>query len=105
MFKFKRYPHIADLLQHYIEQKKRSDIEKIYNNGIISEQDAEEFCTFIWDVVESIHSDSESENLVLGNADNTDMLPDLAYEITNHMKISGFYPIWEKSLSQKEESS
>lgn len=102
MIQCKRYPHIADLLEHYIAQKKRTDIDDIYKNGIKTEKDAELFCAFVWDVVENIHSDSESENPVLGNTDNTDMLPDLAYEITNHMKNAGYYTIWERTLNQEE---
>ncbi|AQT60352.1 hypothetical protein CBP51_05265 [Cellvibrio mixtus] len=102
MIQFKRYPHIADLLEYYIESKKRNDISEIYRNGIKNETDAEVFCKFIWDVVESIHSDSELEILVLGNTDNTDMLPDLAYEITNQMKQTGYYSIWEATLDQQE---
>jgi hypothetical protein len=104
MIQFNRYPHIADLLEHYIEQEKRTDIDAIYKTGIKTEKDAELFCTFIWDVVENVHSDSESENIVLGNTDNTDMLPDLAYEITSHMKKAGYYSIWERTLNQQEEN-
>lgn len=102
MIQFKRYPHIADLLEYYIDSKKRNDVGEIYKNGIKNEEDAELFCKFIWDVVESIHSDSELEVLVLGNTDNTDMLSDLAYEITNHMKQTGYYSIWETTLDQQE---
>lgn len=102
MIQFKRYPHIADLLEYYIDSKKRNDISNIYKNSINNEKDAELFCKFIWDVVESIHSDSELEVLVLGNTDNTDMLSDLAYEITNHMKQTGYYSIWETTLDQRE---
>jgi len=104
MIQFKRYPHIADLLEHYLEQKKRSDIDDIYKNGIKTEKDAELFCAFVWNVVENIHSDSESEYVVLGNTDNTYMLPDLAYEITNHMKSTDYYTIWERTLNEQEEN-
>lgn len=104
MIQFKRYPHIADLLEHYIEQQKRSDIGDIYKNGIKTEEDAELFCAFVWNVVENIHSDSESELMVLGSIDNTEMLPDLAYEITNHMKKEGYYATWEKALLQHNQN-
>jgi len=102
MIQFKRYPHIADLLEHYIEQKKRADIGDIYKSGITTEKDAELFCAFIWNVVENIHSDSESESVVLGSTDNTDMLPDLAYEISTQMKQAGYFYIWEKTLDHQE---
>lgn len=99
MMQFKRYPHIADLIEHYIEQTKRTDIESIYMNGIKTERDADLFCKFIWDIVAQIHLDSEEERTVLGNLDNTDMLPDLAYEVTQYMKAAGYYSTWEKTLS------
>ena len=34
--------------------------------------------------------------MVLGGAENTDMLPDLNYEISKYMKKVGFYAIWER---------
>ncbi len=102
MIQFNRYPHIADLLEHYIKQKNRIDIDGIYRNGIKNEQDALLFCTFIWDVVDNIHSDSESKHIVLGNTDNTEMLPDLAYEITTQMKQAGYFYVWEKTLDDPE---
>lgn len=95
MIKFNRYPHVADLLEYYIDSKKRNDISSIYKNGIKNEQDAESFCKFVWGVVDDIHLDNESEASILGN---TDMIPDLAYEMATYMKKTGYFYIWDKTL-------
>jgi len=39
--------------------------------------------------------------IVSGGSDNTEMLPDLSYEVTNYMKAIGYYSIWEKFLKLK----
>jgi hypothetical protein len=100
---FERYPHVNDLLKHYISSLNREDVGKMVNEGIKSEEQAELFCRFIWKMVEAINEDEENGVAVLGSADNTEMLPDISYEVTRLMKSSGFYSVWE-NVSKSEMS-
>lgn len=104
MIKFERYRHIHDLFVHYANQEKRSDILDILSKGISTPQDAEEFCRFAWKLAELVNSDEENGTLVLGSNDNTEMLPDLSYEISKLMRASGYEAIWQ-SISNEEMGS
>ena len=68
----------------------------VLESGVLTEEDATKFSQFIWRMVERINEDEENGKEVLGSKDNTDMLPDLSYEITKYMREIGFYYIWEK---------
>ena len=46
-------------------------------------------------MVEAINEDEGNGVIVLGGADNTEMLPDVNYEVTKLMNSSGFYSIWD----------
>ncbi|VUD69058.1 hypothetical protein TDB9533_04422 [Thalassocella blandensis] len=95
MVKFERYPHINDLLNHYAKTLDRGDISKLINTGISSKEEAELFSRFIWEMVSAINEDEESGIRVLGSTDNTEMFPDLNYEVTKLMRSSGFYSVWD----------
>lgn len=96
MIKFERYTHINDLIRHYINEVGNESISKIMETGVLTENDAVKFSEFLWRMVDKIHDDEEKRNIVLGSTDNTEMLPDLSYEISKYMKKSGFYSTWEK---------
>ena len=68
----------------------------VLESGVLTEEDATKFSQFIWRMVERINEDEENGKEGLGSKDNTDMLPDLSYEITKYMREIGFYSIWEK---------
>lgn len=101
MIVFSRYPHINDLVSHYISTLKKDDVAQIMSDGISSEEDAVIFSKFIWQMVEAINEDEENGVVVLGSTDNTEMLPDVNYEITKLMKSIGYYSVWE-SVSKDE---
>ncbi len=101
MIKFKRYPHVNELMNYYISALEKTDIKNIIKNGIENERQAELFSRFIWEMVEAINEDEENNVIVLGSADNTEMLPDISYEVTKLMKDLGTYSIWE-SVSKDE---
>lgn len=90
-----------DLIAHYIHALNRPDIEGIVQAGINTKAEAETFSRFIWKMVEAINEDEENKVLVLGSEDNTEMLPDVSYEVTGLMKKLGFYTVWE-SVSKEE---
>ncbi len=104
MIKFERYRHIHDLFAHYANQEKRVDILDILNNGISTAQDAEKLCRFTWKIAELVNSDEENGIQVLGSNDNTEMLPDLSYEISKLMRSSGYEAIWQR-ISEEEMGS
>lgn len=101
MVGFERYPHIKELLNFYITQSGNVQINHIFEKGITNAEDAETFSHFIWSIVDRIHNDAEESHLILGRADNTDMLPDLSYEVTKYMRSVGFYNVWER-ISNEE---
>lgn len=94
MISFKRYPHVNDLIQHYVDALGREDISTLVENGVRSRDEALAFSKFIWQMAERINEDEENGVTVLGSKDNTDMLPDISYEITKYMKDSGYYAVW-----------
>lgn len=96
MIKFERYSHINDLIEHYIKAFDNDAVEKLMKSGVKTEGDAILLSTFIWKMVEQINEDEENGVMVLGGADNTEMLPDLNYEISQYMKEVGFNSTWEK---------
>ena len=104
MIKFERYAHINDLIRHYIKETENESISKIIETGVLTENDAVKFSEFLWNMVEQVNEDEEKGNMVLGSTDNTDMLPDLNYEISKYMKKVGFYSIWEKVSKTNIES-
>ena len=96
MIIFERYAHINDLIRHYINILGDNSISQIMETGVTTENDAVKFSEFLWKMVDKIHEDAENNNAVLGSTDNTEMLPDLSYEIAKYMKKSGYYSIWQK---------
>ena len=96
MIQFDRYPHVNDLVFYYIEKTNDKNVLSIYENGVKNEADAEVFGRFIWSMVDMIHADEDAGNEVLGSTDNTDILPDLSYEITNYMRKHGYFDVWSR---------
>jgi len=101
MIEFTKYPHVKDLIEHYLVSLSRSDIKNILNSGITNEQEAEVFCRFIWEMVGEMNEDEEKGIEVLGSSDNSEMIPDISYEVTKLMRSSGYFYVWEK-ISNEE---
>lgn len=101
MIEFARYPHIQDLLMHYAEQENRNDIISLMKNNVTNESEAETFSRFVWHVAELVNNDEENAVEVLGSADNTEMLPDLSYEVSTYMNAIGYYSIWQRVSDQE----
>lgn len=98
--RFERYQHIYDLLRHYLEETNNDIVANLLRTGIKSAGEAEAFSEFVWGMVERINRDEEAGKLVLGSADNTEMLPDLNYEVCKYLSSVGFYSVWE-SVSER----
>jgi len=101
MIKFDRYAHVNDLIKHYIVELGREDVNTLVEHDIKSAEEAATFCRFIWSMVEKINEDEENRISVLGSTDNTEMLPDISYEVTKLMKDAGHYSVWEQ-ISNEE---
>ncbi|MGM8229087.1 hypothetical protein ACSV5M_21065 [Cellvibrio sp. ARAG 10.3] len=91
-----RYPHVRDLVQHYATKKNDAKVLKILDSGLLSEEDASHLGHFIWDMLDTMAKDREQNIVVLGGTDNTQMAPDIAYEMDALMNKSGYGKIWEK---------
>ena len=96
MIKFERYQHINDLFQHYLKEADNQAVVSLMKNGINSREEAEAFSEFVWDMVERINRDDEEGTVVLGSTDNTEMLPDLNYEVRKYLRSVGFYSVWDQ---------
>lgn len=90
-----RYPHVRDLVQHYANRKNDTKVLNIVNNGLSSEEDARHLGHFIWNMLDSMAEDREQGIVVLGGTDNTQMAPDISYEMDALMHASGYGKIWE----------
>ena len=101
MIRFDRYPHVNELLDHYAKKTGRNDIQELLSSGVQSSEDAEKLSRFAWEVAELANEDEKNSRVVLGSKDNTDMIQDLAYELTKYMKETGHYSIW-KQVSDEE---
>jgi len=96
MIKFERYQHIHDLFQHYLDETGNKAVASFLQSGVKSSEEAEAFSEFVWDIVERINRDEEEGKVVLGSTDNTEMLPDLNYEVSKYLRSVGFYSVWER---------
>jgi hypothetical protein len=101
MIKFERYPHINDLIFYYIDEFNNKAMKKIMQTGVLTDQDAITFSRFIWEMAGRVNIDESEGNIVLGSSDNSEMLPDVSYEVVNYMKSAGFYATWE-TISDEE---
>jgi hypothetical protein len=96
MIKFERYQHINDLFQHYLDEADNKTVARLMKSGVRSSEEAEAFSEFVWRMVERINRDEEEGKVVLGSTDNTEMFPDLNYEVSKYLRSVGFYSVWER---------
>jgi hypothetical protein len=95
-----RYPHVRDLVQHYANRKNDTKVLNILNSGLLSKEDALHLGYFIWDMLDLMAEDREQRIIVLGGTDNTQMAPDISYEMDALMHKSGYEKIWEDISDQ-----
>ena len=95
MIEFLRYPHVGTLILHYANQLNETAILEIINFGVSSKNEAEDFSRFIWRMLDQMAIDIEQNKEVLGNVDNSSMIPDIDYEVSLYLADRGFGPIWD----------
>ncbi len=93
---FSRYPHVKDLIIHYATFFSEDKIFQQQEFGVATPQEAEQFSLFIWKMVDQMRNDSETNTIVLGSSDNSEMLQDIYYEISSFMSECGFESVWER---------
>lgn len=96
MITFKRYPHVRDLLWHYANSLQETTITHLLSNNVTTEKEALELAHFVWRMADQMAIDSENKIQVLGRIDNSDLMPDVDYEIGLYLDSVGFYGLWQK---------
>lgn len=100
MIFFSHYPHVRDLVVHYATFFSESEILKQQEFGVKTSQEAEKFSLFIWKMADQMRNDTENNVAVLGSIDNSDMLPDVYYEVSDFMAKCGFEATWERVCNE-----
>ena len=93
---FKRYPHVLDLIEHYVGPIGNQDILSIIQRDSISKEDAYNFGRFIISMIEAMADDIEKKVVVLGRVDNTDSIPDIDYEVSLFLANRGWGGVWDE---------
>ena len=93
---FSRYPHVRDLIIHYANYFSDHNILQQQELGVTTAQEAEQFSLFIWKMVDQMRNDTIENIIVLGSADNSEMLQDIYYEVGSFMSDCGFESVWER---------
>lgn len=96
MIEFSRYPHVKSLILHYAHQLNEQTIIDLINSDISSKDQAEYFSKFIWKMLDQMALDINQGKEVLGNIDNSSMIPDIDYEVSLYLADRGFPEIWDK---------
>ncbi|MES2826299.1 MAG: hypothetical protein V4732_22080 [Pseudomonadota bacterium] len=100
MIIFTRHPYVRDLIFHYANSLEDSRVLNILENGVTTEDEAIKFANFIWQMIDQMAIDCENNTQVLGRTDNSDMMPDLDYEVSLYLSNQGFDDIWDKSCDE-----
>ena len=93
---FKRYPHVRALIEHYADPVGDQNILNIIQIDRISKEDAYNFGRFIISMIEAMAEGIEKGVVVLGRVDNTDMIPDIDYEVSLFLANRGWGGIWDE---------
>jgi len=96
MIVFSRYPHVGDFLQHYGRSLVQDQLLSVLDRGVQSTDDAVILSEFVWDMIDAMASDCEQGTVVMGRADNLDIIPDIDYEVSLYLDKSGFSEVWER---------
>ena len=96
MIKFQRYPHVKEFIEYYLEKLSCPEIAKILSTGVNNEKEAEFLSRFIWKMVDEMSSNCDDKIEVFGQIDNSDVYPDIQYEITAHLYEKGYMNVWDR---------
>ena len=96
MIIFKRYPHVRDLIIHYANHLQENQIISFMNTDITNAAEAITLVKFIWRMANQMAIDNENNIVVLGRTDNSDIMPDVDYEISQCLSNKGYGDIWDR---------
>lgn len=100
MIIFNRYPHVRDLIIHYANFLHENQILNLMNSDITNTAEATVLAKFIWKMADQMAIDNENNTVVLGRTDNSDIMPDVNYEISLYLSNKGYGNIWDKVFDE-----
>jgi len=105
MINFKRYPHVKDFIEYYAKDLDNQKIIELLEIGINNQDDAEILSHFTWSMVDKMLADCDDNKSVLGQIDNSDVFPDLQYEITLYLNKLDYMDVWNRVRDQENPKS
>lgn len=96
MIEFKRYPHVVSIIGYYSKEMGEKKIESLMKFGVKNEFEAEFLSRFIWKMIDQMAHDIENKKPVLGCVDNSDIIPDIDYEISLYLSEQGYEDVWDR---------
>jgi hypothetical protein len=100
MIEFMRFPHVGEIINHYANSLNDKEILSLINTGVKTRDDAYAFSKFVLRVIDCMASDMQKEVVVLGNIDNTSMIPDIDYEVSLYLARKGMEDIWDEVCNE-----
>lgn len=85
---------------HYASYFQDTVIINIMDSHVDTEESAIALAKFIWRMADQMAIDSNNQNVVLGGVDNSDMLPDVVYELTLYLDRCGYSATWDAVSSE-----
>lgn len=101
MIDFQRYPHVKDFIEYYSDELSCPEIKELLKTGVNSERDAETLSRFVWKMVDKMLSDCDEGKEVFGQVDNSDVFPDIQYEVTLYLTKQGYMAVWNSVRNQE----
>lgn len=96
-FKPYHYDYINDFLRYYASSLGHTEVIKILDSGISTEQDAKTFCEFIPVLLDQRLADEELGKVVPVE-NGTGVILDLHYEAGSFVCDAGFESVWEAMI-------
>ena len=102
MIEFKRYPHVGDLIQHYVKETDNTEITALLENGVRTKEEAYLYSKFILSLIDCMAKDMQNGVSVLGSTDNTSMIPDIDYEVSLYLANKGMEEVWDEVCNEDQ---
>lgn len=93
---FKRYSHVRVLIELYGEKSGNTEILNLLQKDSSSKEEAYKFGWFIVSMVDAMASDMQNGVFILGGVDNTEMIPDIDYEVRLFLANRGWDGVWDE---------
>lgn len=87
-------------MEYYSDKMNAVEIKILLQNDINSKQDAVAFSEFVLAMIDNMARDMEEGVSVLGNIDNTSMIPDIDYEVSLYLANRGYEDVWDEACDK-----